>query len=241
MPTKKAKKMMACNMIEATTATQVRTKLNREVIEMYRDDIKNGAVMPPIDVFAEKGSSRHILADGFHRLIATIEAKLEEIEVEVHEGGMHAALAHALSANRVHGLRRSNADKVNAVTLALKDPEFSKLLQEDIADLCGVRRETVSRVATRMATGRTAADERKPKPKKPTADDHRPTKPEPTQAEIELAEVRAALSAIKVLPYDGDVAQATLALDKDDVADLEYVSSWCAHAVLAYRNGETSG
>lgn len=234
-----ARVMMRCEMIEATTATQVRTVLHKDVIEMYKQDIENGAVMPAIDVFAEKGSARHILADGFHRLLAHINAGLEEILVDVHEGGMHEALAFALSANRTHGLRRTNADKINAVKLALKDPEFSQLKQGEIADLCGVSRETVNRTSVRETTGR--EDKKQSKPEKPTADDHRPTKPEPTQAEIELAEVREALSAIKVLPYDGDAAQGSLGFDKDDIADLEYVSTWCAHAVLAYRTGAANG
>ena len=239
MATTKSKNMMRCDSIEATTATQVRTKLHRDIIEMYQADIEHGAPMPAIDVFAEKGSARHILADGFHRLIATIEAGREEIEVKVHEGGMHEALIHALGANTVHGLRRSNADKIHAVQMALKDPAISQLTQQEIADVCRVSVRTVERVEHRQGVGRyekpTKSDS---KPKKPTAEDHRPTKPEPTQAEIELDEVRQALSALKVLPYDGDTAAKTLGLSKDDVADLEYVSSWCAHAVLAYRNGE---
>jgi len=226
---------LKCDNIEATQATQVRTKLHKDVIDMYQADIERGCVMPPLTVFAEKGSARYILADGFHRLLAHINAGLEEVEVEVHEGGMHEALEFALSANRTHGLRRTNADKINAVKLALKDPQFSKLAQGEIADLCGVSRETVNRTSIRQTTGR---EDKKPKPKKPTAEDVRPTKEPPTQAEVELEEVRAAMSLIKALPYDGDLAQVTLAFDKDDIADLEYVSSWCAHAVLAHRNGE---
>jgi len=225
---------MACELIEATTATQVRTSLHKDVIELYQNDIVNGAIMPPVIVFAENGSSRNILADGFHRLLATINAGKEEIEVIVHEGGMHEALAYALSANRTHGLRRTNADKINAVKLALKDPEFSQLKQGEIADLCGVSRETVNRTWVRETTGRT---NKKVKPTKPTADDHRPTMPEPTQADIELGELRQALALIKAFPYPGDESIG-LALDKDDMANLEYVSTWCAHAVLAHRKGD---
>ncbi len=225
--------------IEATTATQVRTKLHNDIIDLYQKDIENGADMPAVVVFAENGSSRHILADGFHRLVAHVNAGLEKIKVDIHEGGMHDALAWALGANRQHGLRRSNADRVNAVTMALKDPVFSALTQAEIADICGVSRETVNRVSVRITTGRTAADEKKSKPAKPTADDHRPTAPEPTQADIELDEVKQAMGLIKALPYDGDLAAATLALDKDDIADLEYCSTWCAHAVMAARKGDS--
>jgi transposase-like protein len=231
---------MPIEQIEATTATQVRVKLHNDVIDLYEQDIRNGAAMPPVTVFAEKGSARHILADGFHRLVAHVNAELEEIEVEIYEGGMHDELAHALQANRTHGLRRSNADKINAVKMALKDPVFSALGQQEIADLCGVSRETVSRVNVRETTGRTAADEKKAQPKKPEASDHRPTLPEPTQEEIELGELRGAMKAIKAFPYPGEDA-VKLDLDKDDVADLEYVSTWCAHAVLACRSEKANG
>ena len=60
------------------------------------------------------------------------------------------------------------------------------------------------------------------------------------QAEIELAEVRQAMSLIKALPYSGRDAAATLSLSKDDVADLEYASAWCAHAVLSMRTGDNN-
>jgi hypothetical protein len=236
MATNKSVTMMPIDQIEATTATQVRVKLHNDVIDMYEQDIRNGAMMPPVVVFAEKGSARHILADGFHRVVAHVNAELEEIEVDIREGGMHDALAYALQANRQHGLRRSNADKTNAVKMALKDPVFSALTQQEIADLCGVSRETVNRISVRVTTGREAKDEARNKPKPPTPDDHRPTKPEPTQAEVELEEVRQAMSLIKALPYNGDDAAGSLDFSNDDIADLEYCSTWCAHAILAYRS-----
>ena len=49
---------LPCDNIEATKATQVRTKLHKDVIDAYCEDIKNGAKFPPIDVFCEKGAER---------------------------------------------------------------------------------------------------------------------------------------------------------------------------------------
>lgn len=221
------KLFMPIEMIEATTATQVRTKLHKDVIALYQEDIEAGAVMPPVDVFAEQGSARHILADGFHRLLATVNAGKDEIEVRVHEGGMHEALMFALSANRAHGLRRTNSDKINAVKLALKDPAISQHTQEEIADICGVSRKTVSRVSLRDTTEN---------PEDPKASDKRPTKTPPTQAEIERDELRAAMKAIRAFPYEGGDA-VKLELDPDDAADAEYCSAWLAHAVIACRSG----
>ena len=236
MATNKGKVMMLIEAIEATTATQIRAQLNKDIIKQYEEDLEHGAVFPAVIVFAEKGSSRHILADGFHRIVAHVNVGREEIEVEVHEGGMHEALAYALQANRTHGLRRTNADKINAVKMALKDPVFGEMSQQEVADLCGVSRATVNRTSVRDTTGREDEGVTKlQEPAGPTESDKRPTKEPPTQAEVELAEVRQAMSLIKALPYGGDDAANTLEFSKDDIADLEYTSTWCSHAVLESR------
>ncbi len=229
-------KLISCDMIEATTATQIRKTLDHGVIDDYCEAIKNGAIMPAIDVFKEKGSSRYILADGFHRLLGHIHAEVEKIECNVHEGGMREALEFAFGANSMHGLRRTSADKRHAVEMALKDPYFSKLSNQEIADICRVTKRTVNRIINKQMTD--DPDENGSQDgtlsQKPTADDHRPTKEPPTQAEIERDELRNACSAIKAFPYDGSDA-GKLDLNKDDIADLEYVSTWCASAVLELR------
>ncbi len=230
-------KTISTDMIEATSSTQIRVKLDKDYILQLQNDIQAGDTMPALTVFCEQGSSRHVLSDGFHRLIAFINEGIEECEVDVHEGGMHEALAFALSSNRTHGLRRSNADKVNAVKLALKDPQFSELTHGQIAELCGVSRETVNRIAGKTKENTGDSEPGQPEDNKP--ENNRPTKPAPTQAEIELQELKAALSAIKAFPYEGGDIVGMLDIDKDDVADIEYVATWCSHAVVAYRNGES--
>lgn len=226
-----------CDMVEATSATQIRKKLIPEVIDDYCEALKNGAIFPAIDVFKERGSSRRILSDGFHRLIAHIHAEREEIECNVHEGGMREALAHAFGANCEHGLRRTNADKRHAVEMALKDPYFGQLSRQEIADLCRVTKRTVRKIANEPpppdpAEGGNGSSPGKPE--KPGDGDHRPTKPAPTQAEIERDEIRGAVSAIKALPYDGPEV-VKLDMDGDDAAGLEYISTWAAGAALALR------
>ena len=92
--------------IEATAATQVRVRLDSGVIDEYANAIRDGAAFPPLVVFAENGSQRYILADGFHRLQAAQKVGKDSIGVKLHEGGMHEALMFALSANAEHGIRR---------------------------------------------------------------------------------------------------------------------------------------
>lgn len=229
--------LLSCNNIEATAATQVRVKLDKDVIDAYREDLENGAVFPPVIVFAEKGSERYILADGFQRLFAYIHAERDEIEVEVQEGGMHEALMYALGANTAHGFRRSNRDKKNAVQMALKDPAISQMTQQEIADICRVDRRTVGRISrhgTLDENDGNGTKSHKGKAEDNKASNNRPGLPAPTQAEIERDELREAMGLIKAFPYDGNDT-AKLELSDEDVADLEYVSGWCAHAVLAYR------
>lgn len=238
MTTNKAKtKMIACDLIEATTATQIRKTLDHGVIDDYCEALNNGAIFPAIDVFKEKGSSRYILADGFHRLLAHIHADKEKIECNVREGGMHEALEFAFGANSMHGLRRTNADKRHAVEMALKDPAFSKLSSQELADMCRVTKRTVNKIKNQQLSeddSQGGNGSHPGEPQDPTDGDHRPTKTPPTQAEVERDELREACKMIKAFPYDG-TGTAKLDLSKDDIADLEYVSTWCAGAVLELR------
>lgn len=230
---------LACDNIIATSATQVRVKLNEDKIKEYQEDIENGADMPALDVFAEKDSEAYYLSDGFHRLLAYINAGREFVECEVHEGGLHDALVYALGANTAHGLRRTNADKVNAVRLALKDPELSQLTQQEIADVCRVSLTTVQRTEHKQGgryskTSKTHSTNEGGEAEPNKLENQRPTKPEPTQEEVDLGEVRQANALYKAFPYGGEDT-TKLALTKEDIEDLEYVSGWCAHAVLVHR------
>ncbi len=238
MPTKKKHKIitLAVDNILASAATQVRKKLDKATIDEYTEAMKNGAIFPALVVFAEKDSERYILSDGFHRHHGYVNAEIAKCKVEVHEGSLHDALLWALGANAEHGVRRSSADKRNAVELALKDPEISKLEMVQIADICRVDDRTVRRIRDDMDLniGKRKKKNKKGKGQDPDPKDVRPTRPAPTQAEAERDELRAALSAIKAFPYGGEDA-VKLDLDKDDTADLEYVAAWCSHAVLMLR------
>ncbi len=231
--------------IEATAATQVRVRLDRSVIDQYTEDLMNGAQMPPLHVFREKGSERNILADGFHRHRAAVNAKWGDIGCIVHEGTMHDALMYALGSNAEHGFRRTNADKRHAVEMALKDPELGNLRAQEIADICRVAKRTVEK----MINEHMAADEsdsqdangsrdNRKKVKKNDGSDVRDSGIEPTQVDIETDELRKALKMVMVLPYPGEDALERLNVDADLIADCEYVSSWLANLVIAYRNGE---
>jgi ParB-like chromosome segregation protein Spo0J len=235
---------LAIDNIEATAATQVRVRLDRHTIEEYQEALENGAEMPPLLVFREANSERYILADGFHRLYAMVNLGWDKVVCEVRYGRMVDALREALGANQAHGLRRTNADKRNAVQLALKDPELSKLTQQEIADICGVTDRTVRNIHQQMLTEdedrKAQKKDKKAKVKDPDDDDVVDTGEVPQEV-VDLNEVRDALNLIRALPYDGADAAARLPLDKDDVANAEYVSTWLAGLVIAARKGGQGG
>lgn len=231
--------------IEATAATQVRVRIDRKMVDQYTEDFQNGAAFPPLVCFREKNSDRIILADGFHRQRGAVNAGREDIGCFIYEGGTHDALMYALGSNAEHGFRRSNADKIHAVEMALKDPELSQLKTQEIADICRVAKRTVERVINRHLSedendSQDATESQDNSDKVETShEEHvRDSGKKLTQAEVETDEVREALKQIMCLPYSGEDAIERLVLDPDLVADCEYVSTWLSSLVIVYRNNE---
>lgn len=235
---KKSKKTLAVDNILASAATQARKKIDPDLVAQYVEDIANGAEFPALVVFAEKGSERYILADGFHRLQAFVESDHKTVDVEIHEGDLHSAFRFALGSNCEHGARRTNADKRHVVELALKDPEVSQRPVKEIADICRVNEKTIRRIREeqldKAKNKGSGGKDSKGKAANAKPDDQRQTRPEPTQEEAELTELRNAMGLIKALPYGGeDVTK--LSPTKEDIADFEYVAAWLSHAVLVMR------
>ena len=231
---------LALENILATSETQPRTSIQMNLVSDYAEDLKNGAVFPPVIVFNEgEGSERYWLADGFHRLFAHRDADIGEIECEVHPGGKLEAKIYSLGANTTHGNRRTNADIRRAVDHALKDPEISKLSNQEIADICRVHRNTITNYKSDKASEERQKKKAKgAKPKEPTEEDHRESKPPPTQAEIDRDELLSAVAIIKGFPYGGMDADERMAAGLP-VEDLEYACEWLSHAVLVLRkNGD---
>jgi hypothetical protein len=224
--------------IEATAATQVRVRLDRGMIDQYTEDLQNGANFPALDIFREENTERNVLADGFHRHRAFVNCEREDVGCFIYPGGMREALIHALGSNSEHGFRRTNADKRHAVEMACKDPELSQLSQNEIADICRVHRNTVRRIQNDLlsqdsSNGNNAT---KVQPTDPTDDDIRDNGASVTQEDADLEEVRQMCALGKGIAYDGADSVGKLAYTPDDISDLEYVSTWCANAVIAFRN-----
>jgi len=134
---------------------QVREAINEATVAEYVERIESGVQFPPIIVFFD--GNNYWIADGWHRLMAHERSGCLTISAEVKRGGERDALQYALSANSAHGLQRTNADKRNAVEIALADPEWSKLSTREIADLCAVSHNLVAEIRRGLSPADKAA------------------------------------------------------------------------------------
>ena len=140
-----------------TEGFQTRAGLCPAVVKEYTELLKNGGHLPPIRVVREIQSTdpnqppttKYYLVDGYHRVDSAKRAGRTMLDAEVSDGDRIAALRLALKANSAHGLRRTNADKRNALKMAWEHRQelFGKddPKDTDLAEVCGVTRMTVYR------------------------------------------------------------------------------------------------
>lgn len=145
---------LSLDLIDVYGGTQTRVKTDDEAIASYADDMAQGAVFPPIIVFFD--GATHWLADGFHRYLATKRTGAATIQAQVHAGGRIDALRFALGANATNGVYRNNADKRNAVEIALE--EWSELANPVLAEICRVSPELVRRCRQEMVQAQRIPD-----------------------------------------------------------------------------------
>lgn len=141
--------------IIAEGTTQMRG-YDEKLVAQYAEAMKDGAVFPPVVVFAD--GAKYYLADGFHRVGAARAIKAKTIEADVHEllhgeSPQRSAILYACGANDTHGRNRSAEDKRRAVETLLKDPEWSKWTDREIARQCRVHHTFVGRQRTRLING----------------------------------------------------------------------------------------
>lgn len=129
---------------------QCRATSDAATVEEYAELYRQKRELPPIDAF-EVGSDL-VVVDGFHRFAAAIAAKLPFLQVRVvGAGSLDDAALRALAANRAHGLKRTNADKRRAVTLALEHPHLGTKSDVAVAEVIGVSATLVLEVRKAIA------------------------------------------------------------------------------------------
>jgi len=116
--------------------TQPRVAINEATLAEYAEALDAGETLPPLTVF-DDGAALW-LADGFHRYHAAKRLGLGEFSAVVHGGTRRDAVLFSVGANASHGLRRTNADKRNAVLTLLGDEEWQQWSNAEIARRCQV-------------------------------------------------------------------------------------------------------
>lgn len=106
---------------ELDLTLQSRFSMNKEKIEEYAAEMKDGIVFDPIKVIDTRDGK--FLVDGYHRVEATKRLGLDEIAAEVVPGTKVVALKEAIAANAKHGIQRTNEDKLHALQMAWENRE----------------------------------------------------------------------------------------------------------------------
>lgn len=132
------------NLIDIRGGTQARAEIDEPTVADYTDAMEAGDTFPPLVVFHD--GKTHWLADGFHRYWAYTRRDTIKVPVEIHNGTRREAILYACQANARHGLRRTNADKREAVVMMLHDEEWSQWSDRAIAEHIGVDHKTVGKV-----------------------------------------------------------------------------------------------
>lgn len=133
---------------------QVRTQgLNPEWVDTFVNILQSDGELEPIVVY--RVDDKYYVADGFHRLAASIQASVHDIRAYVHQGTFEDAKDHAESANLEHGLYLTNQDKKNILYRRLeREHEWIQLSNRKLASILGVAPPTIGEWLTEFSTVR---------------------------------------------------------------------------------------
>lgn len=141
--------MLSFDTIRTDGGTQPRGDIDVEHVARLVESLGAGATLPPVVVFYD--GTDHWLADGFHRVAAHRAAGALEIAADVRQGTRRDAVLYSVGANAAHGLPRSNADKRRAVETLLRDEEWSRWSDREIARRAGVSPSTVGTIRSELS------------------------------------------------------------------------------------------
>jgi hypothetical protein len=153
--------MVPLERISCDEADQTRVKVRPAVVRQYAAAMKEqredgGLRFPPVVLF--KGGEDYWVGDGFHRILAASKAELTHIAAHAHPGTRRDALLFGLTANSMHGLPRTAADKRKAVALLPADDEWRQWSDREIGRRCQVTHPFVASISTTALYQLTPAD-----------------------------------------------------------------------------------
>lgn len=142
--------------IEMDVSIQCRATIDTGIVNEYAERMAEGDKFPPVILYGTR--ERAWIGDGWHRIMSWQQIGAVAVLAIINPGGRADALKHALSANALHGHRRTNADKRRCVEVALK--EFPDMSSRAIAEMCGVSHELVDRMRPRNQLAESASSKR---------------------------------------------------------------------------------
>ena len=133
--------------------TQMRAAIDTPTVNEYEDALlaaDGNWPFPPVIAYYD--GSAYWLADGFHRIAAARLAQTRtNAPTDVRAGTRRDAILYAAGANASHGLRRTQADKRRSVETLLRDEEWRKWSDREIARICHVSADLVGDVRKTIA------------------------------------------------------------------------------------------
>jgi hypothetical protein len=135
---------LAIEQIRTDGGTQSRAAICATAVAAYAEAVQRGEKFPPVVVFHD--GADYWLADGFHRVAAFREAGQSDVPCDVRQGTARDAILHSVGANSAHGVQRTNKDKRRAVETLLRDPEWAKWSDHEIARRASVSQPFVTKL-----------------------------------------------------------------------------------------------
>ena len=136
--------------------TQARVGNNEETVEQYAEAMRDGRWQWNAEnevVIFRDDAGQQWLADGFHRVEAAQRAGWNEVQARLITGTRRDAVLYAAGANASHGLRRTRADVRRAIEVLLRDEEWVKWSDREIAKHARCDHKTVASVRSELNAG----------------------------------------------------------------------------------------
>lgn len=114
------------------------------VVKRYAAMMQEGSKFPTVEIITDGKSN--FLWDGYHRVAAATRLGEKYIEANVVTGTHRAAIFTSFSANKKNAFPRQPGTAKGIVEKILKDAEWSKMSQNDIARHVGCTQQFVSKV-----------------------------------------------------------------------------------------------
>lgn len=118
--------------------------VENDVMRRYAALMKDGVKFPPVEITIDGGNN--FLTDGFHRVAAARKNGKKYIEAFVVEGTRREAIFLSFSANKENAFPRQPGTVKRIVEKILKDEQWSKMTQSDIARYVGCTHQFVSKI-----------------------------------------------------------------------------------------------